>query len=121
MKIKIMEYTFEININIDKELDVDDLSIIKKNFWARLQGYYTECPEQLKDANIAIKYKKMDIVFVLVTGKPESPMYYCGWYKNGKPAISLNFKFAALYAEKEAADSVLSEIGSDFKVEEHGW
>jgi hypothetical protein len=53
-----MNYTFEININTDKELDVDDLSIIKYDFWARLQGYYTECPEQLKGVDIEIKYKK---------------------------------------------------------------
>lgn len=48
-------YVFQIVVKTENQLNNDDLSIILRDFHARLQGYYTECPEQLKGANVEIK------------------------------------------------------------------
>lgn len=50
-------YKYEIIVSTENELSNDDLMVIKYDFWARLQGYHTDCPEQLKKANIELKGK----------------------------------------------------------------
>jgi hypothetical protein len=49
----IFEYKYEIN-----QLTDEELNMIKHDFRARLQGYHTECPEQLIDADIEIRGKR---------------------------------------------------------------
>ncbi|MEA3295888.1 MAG: hypothetical protein U9Q27_01980 [Patescibacteria group bacterium] len=43
-----------INIETEKELDIKDVYIIMQDIKARLEGYVTDVPEQLKDANLII-------------------------------------------------------------------
>lgn len=61
-KFKIMndifEYKYEISVKVKHQLTDDELNMIKRDFWARLQGYHTECPEQLIDADIEIRGKR---------------------------------------------------------------
>lgn len=54
----IFEYKYEISVKVKQQLTDDELNMIKRDFWARLQGYYTECPEQLIDADIEIRGKR---------------------------------------------------------------
>lgn len=48
-KIKI-----SINVETEKELSLNDIYIIMQDFKARLEGYTTEVPEQLKNANLNV-------------------------------------------------------------------
>lgn len=43
-----------INIETQKELSLNDIYIIMQDFKARLEGYVTEVPEQLKNVTINI-------------------------------------------------------------------
>lgn len=53
-----IEYKYEISVKVNHKLTDDELNMIKRDFWARLQGYYTECPEQLIGADIVIRGKR---------------------------------------------------------------
>lgn len=50
----------KITIIIERDFPLTDeeISIAMGDFRARLQGYYTKCPESLKTANIIITYDK---------------------------------------------------------------
>lgn len=48
------KYNFNIKVETDKVLNNDQKSEILADFRARLNGLHTECPENLKDANIVI-------------------------------------------------------------------
>jgi hypothetical protein len=54
----IFEYKYEISVKVKHQLTDEELNIIKRDFCARLQGYHTECPEQLIDADIEIRGKR---------------------------------------------------------------
>lgn len=54
----IFEYKYEISVKVKHQLTDDELIMIKRDFWARLQGYHTECPKQLIDADIEIRGKR---------------------------------------------------------------
>jgi hypothetical protein len=54
----IFEYKYEISVKVKHQLTDEELNMIKRDFWARLQGYHTECPEQLIDADIEIRGKR---------------------------------------------------------------
>lgn len=47
---------FEIIINTDKKLTKDEILEIRNNLFYRLQGYSTECPKFIEDADINFKY-----------------------------------------------------------------
>jgi hypothetical protein len=51
------EYKYEISVKVKNELTEEELCMIKRDFWARLSGYNTECPKQLIDSDITIKGK----------------------------------------------------------------
>ena len=55
---EIFEYKYEISVKVKHQLTDEELNMIKRDFWARLQGYHTECPEQLIDADIEIRGKR---------------------------------------------------------------
>lgn len=59
-----------INIKTEKELDIEDIYIIMQDIKARLEGYVTDVPEQLKDANLNIdeNYSIDDVEKNLFTG-----------------------------------------------------
>lgn len=48
------EQIFEIVVVAKKILTNEEMLIVAKNFVDRLQGYTTECPEELKDAKIEL-------------------------------------------------------------------
>ena len=54
---RIFEYKYEIIVKVKHQLSNDELNIIKRDFGARLEGFHTECPKQLIDADIEIKGK----------------------------------------------------------------
>ena len=54
----IFEYKYEISVKVKHQLTDEELSMIKRDFLARLQGYRTECPEQLIGADIEIRGKR---------------------------------------------------------------
>jgi hypothetical protein len=53
---------FEIKVVAKKKLTNEEMLIVAKDFVARLQGYTTVCPDELKDAKIHISpvYNKLD-------------------------------------------------------------
>ena len=58
MDNKLFEYKYEISVKTKHQLTDNEFNIIKRDFCARLQGYHTECPEQLIDADIVIRGKR---------------------------------------------------------------
>jgi hypothetical protein len=51
------ETKITIVVKTDKELNGNDIFAIMENFKARLEGYHTEPPEQLKNAELNIDGK----------------------------------------------------------------
>lgn len=49
------EQIFEIVVVAKKTLTNEEMLIVAKDFVNRLQGYTTECPEELKNAKIEIR------------------------------------------------------------------
>ena len=49
------EQIFEIVVVAKKILTNEEMLIVAKDFVNRLQGYTTECPEELKNAKIEIR------------------------------------------------------------------
>ena len=49
-----------ITIEREKEFTNEEIYIAMKDFQARLQGYYTKCPECLKNADMKISYEKVN-------------------------------------------------------------
>ena len=63
----------------------------------------------------------MEVVYVLVYYHQRIPMYYCGYYKNNKPAISSDFNASSVFLNKESAEIAKGIIKGDFEVEEHSY
>jgi UDP-2,3-diacylglucosamine pyrophosphatase LpxH len=51
------EAKITVVIKTDKEFDVCDIFTIMQDFKARLEGYHTETPEQLKNAELNVDKK----------------------------------------------------------------
>jgi hypothetical protein len=49
-----------ITIERENEFTNDEVREIMKDIQARLQGYYTKCPECLKNADMKIGYEKVN-------------------------------------------------------------
>jgi hypothetical protein len=49
-----------ITIESEKEFTNEEVSEIMHDIQARLQGYYTKCPECLKNADMKIGYEKVN-------------------------------------------------------------
>lgn len=61
-------------------------------------------------------------MYVLVEEVAEHPLYWLGYFKDGKPALGHDFNSAAMFAKEEAAKKALGHIEHDtLHIEEHGW
>ena len=49
-----------MTVKKEKEFTNEEISEIMQDIKGRLQGYYTKCPESLKNVEIAIGYEKIN-------------------------------------------------------------
>jgi hypothetical protein len=59
--------------------------------------------------------------YVVTTYMNDIVFYYCGYFMNNKPVISIDFNKAALFIDNDTPYSILETLTDEFYVEEHGF
>lgn len=65
--------------------------------------------------------KDLKIFQCIVAYVAKTPFYYAGYYKQGKPVLTIDFNKALKLHSTDEAKRILLNLKVDWEIEEHGY